>query len=513
MQDGVNSPEPMSSRRCSRARARAGRADRTVGARRPGRRRPSADGEQGEQVTSPTKLIRIASMVRTMLDEVRRAPLDDAGRRRLREIHEQSLARARRRALARAAAGAERGRAPVHRATTRASRSCGIAQAQLVGWLEGLFHGIQATLFTQQAMAQQQLEEMRRRRALEPGRRARRAPPGATSEHRATTQRRLTSEWPTGRPRPGATHPAAQQPDWPDDAALEAVARRAARGCRRSCSRARPAALTESLAARQPRARRSSSRPATAPSRSTRSRPTPSATSSRSSCRWRSCSPTAAACPTVKIGRIAGQFAKPRSSATETRDGVELPSFRGDMVNDFAFDADARPPDPAPAGARLPPVGVHAEPAARVHQGRVRRPRRACTRGTRSSSTRAPRAAATRRSRPRSTGRCGSWRPAASTSTPSSSSTRSTSTRRTRRCILGYEEALTRQDSLTGDWYDCSAHLLWIGERTRQLDGAHVEFLSGIENPIGVKLGPTATPDEVRRALRAAQPRAACPAA
>src|SRR5438067_6447525 len=63
--------------------------------------------------------------------------------------------------------------------------------------------------------------------------------------------------------------------------------------------------------------------------------------------------------------------------------------------------------------------------------------------------------------------------------------------------ILGYEEALTRRDSLTGDWYDCSAHLLWIGERTRQVDGAHVEFLRGIGNPIGAKLGPTATPDEV----------------
>jgi 3-deoxy-7-phosphoheptulonate synthase len=63
--------------------------------------------------------------------------------------------------------------------------------------------------------------------------------------------------------------------------------------------------------------------------------------------------------------------------------------------------------------------------------------------------------------------------------------------------ILGYEEALTRQDSITGDWYDCSAHMLWLGDRTRQLDGAHVEFLSGIGNPIGMKVGPTATPDEV----------------
>ncbi|MBV8957891.1 MAG: 3-deoxy-7-phosphoheptulonate synthase, partial [Actinobacteria bacterium] len=62
--------------------------------------------------------------------------------------------------------------------------------------------------------------------------------------------------------------------------------------------------------------------------------------------------------------------------------------------------------------------------------------------------------------------------------------------------LLGYEEALTRRDSLTGDWYDCSAHLVWIGERTRQLDGAHVEFMAGIKNPIAVKLGPTTTPEE-----------------
>ena len=74
--------------------------------------------------------------------------------------------------------------------------------------------------------------------------------------------------------------------------------------------------------------------------------------------------------------------------------------------------------------------------------------------------------------------------------------------------LLDYEEGLTRRDSLTGDWYDCSAHLLWIGERTRQIDGAHVEFFSGVHNPLAVKLGPTATPDEVGRALRAAEPAA-----
>jgi hypothetical protein len=127
--------------------------------------------DDGEQVTQPTKLIRIASMVRSMLDEVRRAPLDDAGRRRLREIHERSL-----REL-------ESVLSPDLRqeltevvlpltSDTPTESELRLAQAQLVGWLEGLFHGIQATLFTQQAVAQSQLEEMRRRRGIEM------APPG-----------------------------------------------------------------------------------------------------------------------------------------------------------------------------------------------------------------------------------------------------------------------------------------------------------------------------------------------
>ena len=129
----------------------------------------SATGpDENEQVTRPTKLIRIASMVRTMLDEVRRAPLDDAGRRRLREIHDKSLEEL------------ESVLSPDLRkeltevvlpltGDTPSESELRLAQAQLVGWLEGLFHGIQATLFTQQAMAQSQFEEMRRRRSLEPG--------------------------------------------------------------------------------------------------------------------------------------------------------------------------------------------------------------------------------------------------------------------------------------------------------------------------------------------------------
>jgi hypothetical protein len=126
---------------------------------------PDGDGP-GEQVLQPTKLIRIASMVRTMLDEVRRAPLDDAGRRRLREIHERSIAELE--SVLSPELQKELQEVVLPFTSEAPSESeLRLAQAQLVGWLEGLFHGIQASLFTQQAMAQSQLDEVRRRRALE----------------------------------------------------------------------------------------------------------------------------------------------------------------------------------------------------------------------------------------------------------------------------------------------------------------------------------------------------------
>jgi Protein of unknown function (DUF2587). len=126
------------------------------------------DDDGREQVSRPTKLIRIAAMVRSLLDEARRAPLDDAGRRRLREIHERSvhelegiLSDDLRTELAEVTLP--------FTSETPTESELRIAQAQLVGWLEGLFHGIQATLFTQQAQAQSQFEEMRQRRAIEGG--------------------------------------------------------------------------------------------------------------------------------------------------------------------------------------------------------------------------------------------------------------------------------------------------------------------------------------------------------
>ena len=136
-----------------------------------GRPDPGDDGDQGpdrETVSQPSKLIRIATMVKTMLEEVRQASLDEAGRQRLRQIHERSL-----RELSEVLSDDlkdELGEVmlPFDDGTPSESE-LRIAQAQLVGWLEGLFHGIQATMMTQQMMAQQQLEQMRRGRALPPG--------------------------------------------------------------------------------------------------------------------------------------------------------------------------------------------------------------------------------------------------------------------------------------------------------------------------------------------------------
>jgi 3-deoxy-7-phosphoheptulonate synthase len=200
--------------------------------------------------------------------------------------------------------------------------------------------------------------------------------------------------------------------------------------------------------------------------------------------------------PVVKVGRIAGQFAKPRSSPTEIVDGVELPSFRGHVVHSDEPSVAARVPDPermvqgyfqaastlnllraltkggfadltqvhnwtkefvaaSPAGQRYEALATEIERALRFMQ--------ACGIDLASERT---------------LHEVDVW-----TSHDG--------------LLLDFEEPLLRRDSLTGDWYDCSAHMLWIGERTRDPDGAHVEFFSGVHNPIGVKLGPTATPDEV----------------
>jgi 3-deoxy-7-phosphoheptulonate synthase len=207
-----------------------------------------------------------------------------------------------------------------------------------------------------------------------------------------------------------------------------------------------------------------------------------------------------ATCPVVKVGRIAGQFAKPRSSPTETRDGVTLPAYRGDNINGFDFDAAARTPDPQRMVRAYFQSAVTLNLLRAFAQGgfadlhRVQR----WTQDFVAETPQAERYQALSRRITESLrfmsacGLDGGTAPALGTTTLYTSHDA---------LLLPYEEALTRTDSLTGDAYDCSAHLLWIGERTRQADGAHVEFLRGVGNPLGLKVGPGMTPDDLLRLI------------
>ncbi|MHB8328842.1 MAG: class II 3-deoxy-7-phosphoheptulonate synthase [Acidimicrobiales bacterium] len=200
--------------------------------------------------------------------------------------------------------------------------------------------------------------------------------------------------------------------------------------------------------------------------------------------------------PVVKVGRIAGQFAKPRSADIEVVGGQELDAFRGHMVNDDGADPAARVPNPARLLAayhqsastlnllRAFTTGGFAD-LSQVHQWNQQFV------ASSEAGRRYEQIAAEIDRALRFMAACG-------IDLSSEASLHQVDYFTCHEAlILGYEEALTRNDSLTGDWYDCSAHMLWVGERTRQLDGAHIEFLSGIHNPIGVKVGPTATTEEV----------------
>jgi 3-deoxy-7-phosphoheptulonate synthase len=209
--------------------------------------------------------------------------------------------------------------------------------------------------------------------------------------------------------------------------------------------------------------------------------------------------------PVVKIGRIAGQFAKPRSSGTEKIGDIELPSFRGHIVNDAAFTAEARMPNPE----RL--VQAYHQSSSTLNL------LRAFTKGGFADLNRVNAwtqdfvASSPEGQRyvdlSNEIERALRFMRACGVDTESDSSLHEVDVYTSHEAlILGYEEALTRQDSLTGQWYDCSAHMLWIGERTRQLDGAHIEFLRGVGNPIGCKVGPTTTPEYVLELCQALNP-------
>ena len=200
--------------------------------------------------------------------------------------------------------------------------------------------------------------------------------------------------------------------------------------------------------------------------------------------------------PVVKVGRMAGQFAKPRSSDTEKVGSLEIPSFRGHIVNDASPTAAARTPDPE----RL--VQAYHQSASTLNL------LRAFTKGGFADLNRvhawtqefvgASPEGQRYEQLAREIDMAMGFMRACGVDTENNSMLHEVDVFTSHEAlILGYEEALTRQDSLTGEWYDCSAHMLWIGERTRQLDGAHVEFLRGVGNPIGCKIGPSASPEWV----------------
>ncbi|MEI6804895.1 MAG: 3-deoxy-7-phosphoheptulonate synthase class II [Myxococcaceae bacterium] len=200
----------------------------------------------------------------------------------------------------------------------------------------------------------------------------------------------------------------------------------------------------------------------------------------------------------VKIGRTAGQFAKPRSSDTETRDGVTLPSYRGDIINGFEFEKNARIPDPdrmerayfhAAATLNLMRAfaqggfadleQIHAWNLDFIEKSPQGQHYKEITHRVQESM---------------------SFMNALGINGKNYSQIREIEFYTSHESLLlPYEQALTRQDS--GNWYDCSAHLLWIGERTRQLDSAHIEFLRGVSNPIGLKCSSQLDPDELIRLI------------
>ncbi len=209
--------------------------------------------------------------------------------------------------------------------------------------------------------------------------------------------------------------------------------------------------------------------------------------------------------PVVKVGRLGGQFAKPRSSNTETCDGVTLDSYRGDIINGVDFTSEARVPDPQrmikaynqsaatqnllrafASGGLADLHQVHQWTLDFAHQGAVNEKYEKLAQDIQNSLK---------------------FMEACGVTSKTYRTLRETDFYTSHEALLlPYEEAFTRKDSITGDWYDTSAHMLWIGDRTRQLDGAHVEYLRGVKNPIGVKAGPTMDSEDLIKLCQTLNP-------
>lgn len=208
----------------------------------------------------------------------------------------------------------------------------------------------------------------------------------------------------------------------------------------------------------------------------------------------------AGAQPVVKVGRIAGQFAKPRSSGSETKDGQTLPAYRGDIVNGIEFDAASRIPNPErqimayrQSAATLNLLRAFAQGGYanldNVHQWML---------GFVAGSPEADRY----RALADKISETMAFMRAIGIDAENHPSLRETDFFTSHEALLlGYEEAMTRVDSTSGDWYATSGHMIWIGDRTRQLDHAHIEFCRGIKNPLGLKCGPTSDPDDLIRLI------------
>ncbi|MBO9477128.1 3-deoxy-7-phosphoheptulonate synthase class II [Shimia sp. R11_0] len=200
--------------------------------------------------------------------------------------------------------------------------------------------------------------------------------------------------------------------------------------------------------------------------------------------------------PVVKVGRMAGQFAKPRSAPTETLDGIELPSYRGDIINDLAFTPESRIPDPSKmlqaytqAAATLNLLRAFSTGGyADVHQVH------SWTLGF----TEGEKAAKYRDLANRISDTLDFMKAAGVTSDRLHSLQTVDFYTSHESLLLEYEEALTRMDSTSGKWLAGSGHMIWIGDRTRQPDGAHVEFARGVQNPVGLKCGPTTTAEDLK---------------
>ena len=204
--------------------------------------------------------------------------------------------------------------------------------------------------------------------------------------------------------------------------------------------------------------------------------------------------------PVIKLGRIAGQYSKPRSSSTETIDGVELPSFRGDMVNAIEFTKEARNPDPNNllegyfrSAATLNILRAFTK-GGYAALDKVHAWNQEFVLNSKEGKSYAKLASEIEKAL--------KFMNVIGIDAEREQHLREVKFYTSHEALLmGYEQALTRQDSLTGKWYDCSAHMLWIGDRTRQLDGAHVELLRGVNNPIGIKIGPKHEAGEVLKLL------------